>query len=174
MRFATALALIALMSGCMDPSKDAKIPGDPLGTFHVVGKLQHSSCGPGAVGSTDVWEFDMQLSKDGPDLYWLNGQEPIWGKVAADGVSFSFDTATQITLREPKGAMPGCAIVRRDLASGTLDHPEDISAFEGLMRFGYAQTPDSDCLELVSVDGGFATLPCEISYRVSATKTKDP
>ncbi len=174
MRRASALAWATLLLGCTDLGKDAKVPGDALGTFHVVGQLTASSCGPGALGSTDVWEFDVKLSKDGPDLYWLNGQEPIHGRIAADGVTFSFDTSAAIVLMEQKGAMPGCTIVRRDLASGTLSDPDVVAGFEGIMRFGYAATAESACDELVLVDGGFATLPCEINYRMTAKKTEEP
>lgn len=155
-------------------TKDAKIPGDELGTFHVVGRMESSTCGPGALGSTDVWEFEVKLSRDGRDLYWLNGKEPIYGRLAADGVTFSFDSRSAITTRQAHGAAPGCTVVRRDLASGVLQGSEVVTGFSGALRFGYAPTEDSECSDLVGIDGGFAQLPCEMGYQLDADNVSKP
>lgn len=163
---------LLLLSSCYEfGDKDSKIPGDELGSFHVVGRMDVSSCGPGALGSKDVWEFDVKLSRDGDDLYWLNGQEPIYGRIAADGVTFSVESQSAITTRAPKGALPGCTVIRRDLASGVLQGGAAVSGFAGDLRYGYAPTADSDCTDLVGVDGGFSQLPCEIGYDMTAAKT---
>jgi hypothetical protein len=169
-------ALLAL--GCSDViggGKDAKIPGEPLGTFHVIGHLETSSCGPGALGSTDLWEFDVRLSRDGHDLYWLNGAEAIPGRIAADGVSFAFDTRVAVEAIAAGKGQPGCAIVRSDTANGSLSSAStDVAAFSGRMRFGYMPSAGSDCGALVGVDGGFSSLPCEMSYLVDAVRTAPP
>jgi hypothetical protein len=173
-RICAGAACLLLLSSCYEfGEKDAKIPGDELGSFHVVGRMDVSSCGPGALGSKDVWEFDVKLSRDGDDLYWLNGKEPVYGRIAADGVTFSFDSQSAITTRAAKGAMPGCTVIRRDLASGVLQGGADVSGFSGDLRFGYAPTPESDCTDLVGVDGGFAQLPCEIGYEMTAAKSAE-
>ncbi len=172
------IVICAAVFGCSElvgGGKDAKIPGEPLGTFHVIGQLEASSCGPGAVGSSDVWEFDVRLSRDGADLYWLNGAEAIWGSVAADGTSFSFDTQVAVPAIEAGKGQPGCTIIRSDSASGSLSSPSlDVRSFTGRLRFGYMPQGGSDCSPLMGVEGGFSMLPCEMSYLVEATRTAAP
>jgi hypothetical protein len=167
----TALACSDLAGG----GKDAKIPGDALGTFHVIAALETSTCGPGALGSTDLWEFDVKLSRDGNDLYWLNGEEAIPGRIAADGTSFAFDTRAVVQAVPAGKGNPGCAIVRTDTANGALSSTTtDVASFTGRMRFGYMPQAGSDCTPVVGVEGGFAFLPCEMSYLVKAGRTELP
>ncbi len=167
----SALACSDIMGG----GKDAKIPGDELGTYHVIGSLESSTCGPGALGSSDLWEFDVRLSRDGNDLYWLNGEEAIPGRIAADGTSFAFDTRAVVQAVPAEKGNPGCAIVRSDTANGSLSSSStDVSNFTGRMRFGYMPQAGSDCTPLVGVEGGFAFLPCEMSYLVKADRTQAP
>jgi hypothetical protein len=175
-------SLLILLAGsslaCSDLAgggKDAKIPGEALGTYHVIAALETSTCGPGALGSTDLWEFDVKLSRDGNDLYWLNGEEAIPGRIAADGTSFAFDTRAVVQAIPVGKGHPGCAIVRSDTANGTLSSASvDVASFSGRMRFGYMPQAGSDCTTLVGVEGGFAFLPCEMSYLVKADRTASP
>jgi hypothetical protein len=171
-------ACLTCTLGCSDivgGGKDAKTPGEPLGTFHVIGQLESSSCGPGALGSSDLWEFDVRLSRDGNDLYWLNGAEAIPGRIAADGVSFAFDSRVAVDVIPAGKGHPGCMIVRSDTAQGELSSPGiDVVSFTGRMRFGYAPSAASDCSSVVGVDGGFAILPCDMSYLVEAARTAAP
>lgn len=164
-----------LALGCGNLGKDAKTPGDPLGTYHVTGKLQSSTCGPGALGSSDVWEFDVKLSRDGTDLYWLTGKDVIPGRVAADGVTFAFDARVVVPVEQAGRGKTGCTIVRHDTASGELASTgKDVTSFDGLMRFGYTADAASDCSDVLGVEGGLAMLPCEMSYNLAATRTAAP
>jgi hypothetical protein len=178
MRASAWLWVSVLLLGCSDlvgGGKDAKIPGEPLGTFHVIGQLESSTCGPGALGATDLWEFDVRLSRDGGDLYWLNGAEAIPGRIAADGKSFAFDTRVAVQAIPAGKGQPGCTIVRNDSASGSLSSATtDVASFSGRLRFGYSPQAGSDCGPLVGVDGGFAGLPCEMSYLLEAARTHGP
>ncbi len=173
------LALLAIFScvGCgeMGNGNDPHLPGEALGQFRVTANIEESTCGPGALGSTDVWEFDVQLSRRETDLYWLNGQEAIPGRLAADGVSFAFDTRVAVTVAPAGKGAAGCTVVRSDQASGTLkpSGPE-VVGFQGRLRFGYSAQATSDCTPLVGVEGGFATLPCEMAYELDAVRTAAP
>ncbi len=170
-----ALLASLFVPGCNFGEGDAKIPGEELGTYRVVATLGSSSCGPDALGAPDVWEFDVRLSRDDPDLYWLNGEEPVYGTLAADGLSFSFDTETRITLQEPRNGRGGCVIVRSDRASGRLEGSAlDVPAFAGELRYGYSARAGSDCTEWLGLEGGFATLPCSIDYDIPAVRTALP
>jgi hypothetical protein len=162
------LALL-LLGGCgdFDSGKDAKIPGEPLGTFRVTGALEGSSCGPGALGSTELWEFEVALSRDGRDLYWLNGKEAIAGRLATDGVSFVFDTRVAVDAIAAGQGRPGCKVIRSDSASGILAaSPDRVHGFSARLRFGYSAQPGSDCSALIGSPEGFEALPCEMSYQL--------
>jgi hypothetical protein len=166
-----ALGLCTLASTACTGKKDAKIPGNELGTYHVISKLDSSTCGPGALGSPDVWEFDVKLSKDGKDLYWLNGSDPVQGSLAADDVTFSFATEVQVDAVPPGKGESGCSIARSDAGSGTLSSATPpVSGFAGKLRYGFQPLEGSDCQSLIGVAGGFYALPCEINYDMSASK----
>jgi hypothetical protein len=153
-------------TGCWEMGKagDAKIPGDLLGDYSVEAELESSTCGEGALGSEPSWNFDVRLSRSGSALYWLNGQEAISGKVSADGV-FSIETNVKVQTQAAGRGHPGCVIWRLDRTSGKLvGQGTDVPGFTGKLRFAYAPEQNSDCSELLGVSGGFATLPCEMTY----------
>ncbi len=161
------MALAALsVCGCIDyGDKDAKVPGDDLGHYQVSATLRSTDCGPDALGTQDLWEFDVRLSRDGADLFWLNGAEVIAGSLAADGTSFSFDTLLEFEIEPPNPPHSGCTVLRQDQAEGSLSSSGlDVEAFAGSLSYRYAVDERSDCSGLIGVQGGFATLPCEITY----------
>ena len=153
---------------------DAKVPGEPLGTFEVIAELDASTCGSGALGSTDLWEFEVQLSKDFDQLFWLNGREVIPGRIASDGESFEFDTRVQVEVLEPEPGILGCTLNRQDRASGQLDYQDEaVRSFSGRLTFAYIPTSDSDCSPLIGVEGGFSALPCEMKYDLVGSNTDE-
>ncbi|MBX3181745.1 MAG: hypothetical protein KIT72_12225 [Polyangiaceae bacterium] len=162
------------LGACDFGEEDARIPGDPLGTFQVTARLTDSSCGPGALGSEDLWEFQVELAADGAEIYWLNGDDPVAGRLAADQVSFAFDSAGTVQLIEPRPGMPGCAVTRTDRASGVLDAAGDVRGFSGSLSYGFVPGAGSDCSEAIGVEGGFYTLPCEIRYTMRAERIAAP
>jgi len=169
-RWTAALALGC--ASCGFGEGDAKVPGEPLGTFEVVAELDSSTCGSGALGSTDIWEFEVQLSKDLDQLFWLNGREVIPGKLARDGESFEFDTRVQVEVLEAKPGVLGCTLNRQDRASGQLGYrQETVTSFTGRLTFAYIPSSDSDCSPLMGVEGGFSALPCEMKYDLIATRS---
>jgi hypothetical protein len=172
MRIALVLLLPAVVA-CEFGEKDAKVPGEPLGTYHVVAALEDSTCGPGALGATDLWEFEVKLSREARDFYWLNGKEVIFGTIAADDVTFAFDTRIDVQAIPPGKGQPGCAISRKDSATGKLSSAsDDVKSFDGLLRYGFVPKTGSNCEALVGVEGGFSALPCEMSYEMNAARTK--
>ena len=175
MRWSLLLPLALPLVGACFGEKDETLPGESLGEFHVVATLESSTCGPGALGSTDVWEFDVQLAQDDDYLYWMNGSEAIEGSLASDGRSFSFGSQTRVPVVAATKTAKGCTVVRTDAASGALEGSDrDIPAFTGRIRYGYTAETGSDCTELLGTEGGLAGLPCEIDYRLAATRTAEP
>lgn len=126
------------------------------------------------MGSTDVWEFQIRLSKDLDQLFWLNGQEVISGVLASDGRSFEFDTRVRVTVIEPEPGSPGCTLDRLDRASGKLGldakDAAHVESFAGKLTFAYMPVPESDCTGLMGVEGGFSALPCEMTYQLDAER----
>lgn len=175
MRRLLALLVPSLcFAGCLE-GEDSRLPGDSLGTFRVVATLESSSCGPGALGSPELWEFDVQLSRESSVLYWLNGEEAVGGNIASDGRSFSIESTSIIDLAESRPGVLGCSIGRRDTATGTLDNETtDVPAFTGSLAYGYVPLGESDCSGAIGVEGGFAALPCEIRYTMTAKRTEAP
>jgi hypothetical protein len=176
---ATLLGCVSLLSvtACdqLATGKDAKVPGEPLGTFHVTGNLEGSSCGPDALGSAALWEFDVQLSRDGNDLYWLNGREAVYGRLGNDGRSFVFDTRVQVDAQQAKGAYPGCTLIRNDSATGKLSSADlDVEGFSGMLRFDFSAKAGGDCAALLGQQGGLAALPCDMSYELEGLRTEKP
>lgn len=171
-RWTAGLALAC--ASCDFGEGDAKVPGEPLGTFEVIAELDSSTCGSGALGSTDFWEFEVQLSKDFDQLFWLNGREVIPGRIASDGESFEFDTRVQVEVLEPERGALGCTLNRQDRASGRLGFRGDsVDSFTGRLTFAYMPSSDSDCSPLIGVEGGFSVLPCEMKYDVIGSNTDE-
>jgi hypothetical protein len=172
MRIATVLVLLAL--GCADMrNHDGRVPGEALGTFHVTAALEASSCGPGALGSADSWEFDVKLSRDGSRIFWLNGAAPVAGHVDPDGRTFGFETTVMVEVEPARAERPGCLVERVDRAAGTLEETgAEVTGFDGTLGYAYSTASDSDCSSLVGVTGGFAALPCSLSYGMAAQQTE--
>ena len=170
---AASLAALGLL-GCegFGQGGHGDVPGEWLGRYAVVAKIEQSSCGPGALGATDVWEFEMELSRGDRELFWLHAEQVVAGRLASDGVGFTFESRSQVPVVEPGPGRSGCTIVRSDHADGTLEASgETISGFEGRLRYGYVPASGSDCSPVLLVGGGFAALPCEIAYRMEGVRT---
>jgi hypothetical protein len=177
MRLGVGCAMLVLCSGCLGHGQDAHEPGDRLGTYHVTGQLQGDTCQAEVLGVTSEWQFDVKLSRQSDTLYWLNGQEAIPGTIAKDGRSFDFESGVQVTLQAARAADPPCVVVRSDNASGKLSSStDDVPSFAVDMSFGYAALGASGlaCAGFVSVAGGFAVLPCQVSYSLNGTRTALP
>jgi hypothetical protein len=163
----------ALSLGCLEfhEGEDAKVPGDEVGTFQVQAKLRDSSCGSNALGSKDTWEFPVRLSRDGSNVYWLNGREVIAGELASDGRTFDFDTVVSVTFSEAQPGRPGCRVARRDRARGVLaDASTNAASFAGRLRYEFEAEPGSDCSELMLDPTGLAALPCVMEYSMRAAR----
>lgn len=177
--FLCGSGLSTLTGGCIGRAQDAHEPGDRLGTYHATGKLVSDTCQASVLGVSSNWQFDVKLSRDGHTLYWLNGAEAIPGTIASDNVSFGFESGVEVTLQAPRGTLPGCVIARADSASGKLSSSSttDVGGFSVDMSFTYSDRnagQRSECAGFVGVEGGFAGLPCRVSYTLHAERTALP
>lgn len=176
MRLVVVCAISFLCGACVGRGQDAHEPGDRLGTYHVTGSLTTDTCQASALlGETSSWAFDVKLSREASTIYWLNGEEAIPGTIAADGTTFGFQSGVEVPLEAAQGARPGCTVIRSDSASGVLSSSStDVDGFSVNMSFGYAVETGSQCSAYVGVQGGFASMPCRVSYSMTATRTALP
>ena len=170
-----ALVFGALSSACGEGGHGG-VPGEELGTYAVEGSLARSSCGPGALGATDPWQFEVRLSRADRELFWLNGREAIQGSLQPDGVSFGFETRVEVEALPAERGRKACVVSRSDRAQGALSAAEgDVLAFTGSLEFDYEVADEaSDCSPLVGVTGGFTTLPCSMAYRLEGSRIRAP
>jgi hypothetical protein len=151
------------------------VPGEELGTYAVHGPLASSSCGPGALGATDPWQFEVRLSRADRELFWLNGREAIAGTLSADGVTFTFETRVEVEVIPAQRGQRACVVSRSDHARGVLSAASgEVLAFSGSLEFEYSALTGGDCSPLIGVMGGFETLPCSLGYALEADRTKAP
>jgi hypothetical protein len=146
---------------------DGRAFGDDIGRFRVAATLDSSSCGPNALGSPDNWQFDVVLSRDAARLFWNTDANAVEGNVDADG-RFALESRSIVNAGGTRDAAIGCAIVRKDAASGTFDDPKATRAFEGSLEYSFAPQGTADCSEAM-LENGFLTLPCSMSYRMKAS-----
>lgn len=165
----------SLTCGCVDQGgdqledQDPKAPGEVLGFFTLAGKLSEDTCGKDNLHAPDQWSFDVKLSRDGSALYWLNGREGIVGEINKAG-EFSFETHIDLPITPKHGAVKGCTIVRRDLATGTL--ADSNAALSVKLTYAYEAAAASDCSELITlaVEGMPEALPCRMSYSLKGSR----
>ena len=173
--FSLLCAICVGSAGCVGRGQDAHEPGDRLGTFHATGTLMSDTCQAAVLGVTNDWAFDVKLSREDNTIYWLNGEEAIPGTIAVDGTTFDFQSGVEVPMQPAQGAQPGCTILRADSANGELSSKtSDVKSFDVDMSFTYSVKSCTQCAGYVGVQGGFATLPCTVSYALTADRTALP
>lgn len=168
--FAGLIPLV--LGGCLEFGKvdDAKAPGDLLGVYSVIGTLDDTTCGAGALAAEDPWSFEVKLSRYRRDLYWLNGREAIVGSIDDGGRAFAFDTRVEIEVQAPLRGHPGCVISRVDRARGELSADGiDVESFEGSLSFDFNAAQGSDCLDWMAEES-VPAIPCSVDYDLTAER----
>lgn len=177
--FVLAIAAIAGGSGCS--GHDPYRPGEPVGAFHVTGKLVSTTCGP----TPDPWEFDVKLRHDSTTLFWVQGSAPISGQV--DGTARAVMKSSVVNTVRPADAKTktaACTMARSDVVdlvlAPSMTPPmvaADVGAatsFKGSLGYQFAVAEGSSCEDQLLESGGdFAALPCSVSYEITATRTGD-
>lgn len=155
-------------------------PGEPLGTFSVTARLASTTCGQGALGATDPWQFEVKLARFERELYWQNGREDILGTLEGlldgDSLTFRFDTRIETEVLPAERGRPACVIQRKDHAEGRLKvSGDEVLSFKGSLTFEFRPLESKGCAPLVGVDGGFEALPCAMTYSpLVGTRTDAP
>ena len=174
---ATVAALACFAIAPLACGTDPYEPGTALGTFAVNGTLKASSCGAGQ--APNPWSFSVKLSTDPGTLYWIQGSVPVSGTLSAANVASLTSTSSQSSF-EGDSSVALCTIDRTDTLSARLTPDptlaNEYSSFTGTLTYAFAQDSSStDCSgALTENGGGYAALPCTITYSLSATRSALP
>lgn len=166
------LAVALLAAGCSGPPGAGRFPGADLGGFRVAATSTSNGCGAGALGSPPKYSFDIDLSRDGAELFW--GREAS-GDIDAD-LAFEFASSVRVEITPASNVRKGCTIGRADHIVGTLreDALANISGFSGSMTHAFASAPDSACTVDDRISAGLPELPCQMDYMLEAQRSRDP
>jgi hypothetical protein len=166
MRFvACAAAACVLAAACAD----SPMPGRVLGMYTVTGQSNSNTCG---LGAPDPWKFTVQLSMQGSTLYWswLDGS-PLLSAPTASGGQVSIKNTQQLNADSTDAGLGPCTLVRDDDLELTLAAGTTPSSFSGTIGYTYTPANGATCTDVLSASGGtFSTLPCAVSYGVTATR----
>ena len=122
----------------------------------------------------------MKLGVDPGILYWEQGSLPITGTLSAAHVAaFTATSTAEASAAMTRGTT--CILQRNDTFSATLTPDPTVannyaSFTEARSHAAFSQAAGStDCsAALVANGGGYAALPCTISYDVTGTRTALP
>lgn len=151
---------------------DGKVPGTLIGTLAVTGRIARDQCQADLLGAPDPWRFELRLSRFQNDLYWLTGRDAIVGEIDEKAKTFRFSARLDVPITPQGRGSAGCTVSRSDRAEGTLALDAEggnVTALSGSLEFAYNTKPGRECFEIIGVPGGFGSLPCSLTYRISAT-----
>jgi hypothetical protein len=166
MRFAVCAAAACLLAaGC----SDSPMPGRVLGTYTVTGQSNSNTCG---LGAPDPWKFTVQLSENGSTLYWswLDGSPLLTGTASSSGQA-SLKSTQQLNADSTDAGLGPCTLVRDDDLEIALGAGTTPASFTGTISYAYTPAGGSTCTDVLSSGGGsFSSLPCAVSYGVTASR----
>jgi hypothetical protein len=148
---------------------DSPMPGRVLGTYTVSGQSKSNTCG---LGAPDPWKFTVQLSMRGSILYWswLDGS-PLLSGPASSSRQVIVKNSQQVNADSTDASLGPCTLVRDDDIEITLAAGTTPRSFTGTVAYAYTPANGSICNDVLSASGGtFASLPCAVSYDVTATR----
>jgi hypothetical protein len=158
----SSLAFAALLAAAC---ASTALPGTQLGTFNVTGQSTTNTCG---LGAPNPWTFDVQLSQSGSTLYWswMDGSAPLSGPVSADAQA-SIEDSVAGNVDGTEASLGPCTLDRAD----NLQLDLGAGFFTGTISYSYTIAAGADCTDQLSGSGGtFETLPCTVTYSVTAAK----
>jgi hypothetical protein len=171
-RFAFLILGLGLGAGCSGPPGAGRELGRDLGSFHVAASELHNDCGEGSLGSSERFEFDVDLARADSELFW-NGR--VGGRVGS-ALDFEIRVSVAVPLREATSRDAGCTIGRADRIAGQLGAGPagDITAFEAELEYAFSIAADSACTLDDQLAAGLVRLPCAMRYALRAARTRAP
>jgi hypothetical protein len=137
--------------------------------FEVDATLASSTCGSGAVDPEDTWSFRVRLEREDNTLTWYDENTGSTLQGTINGDTFTIADVNVYTVTQGTVYVVGCSVRRHDHYSGTVTGSDDaITGLEGDLVLSYSQATGYDCDALIGAPDGFADLPCEVEYVLSA------
>jgi hypothetical protein len=160
------------MAACSGPPGAGRTLGDDLGTFRVVATETANTCGAGALGSRESFDFALDLSREHSELFW-NGS--VRGRVNAS-LAFEFRAEVRLELRAPRNADPGCTLRRSDEMTGVLEEEAaaGIVGFTGAMSYSVSSDTAEGCSLSELAESGLSVVPCRLDYLLEAERERAP
>ncbi len=166
-----------------------KLPGEPIGIYHVVGTLVDNECGSQAVPAENPLVFRVELRADGEKAYWHRADLPVVSGILIPSTGrflFSAQSVWTAIAADPNLDYPGCTLNQQDTIEGTLEASDessedvqddagsdaglDTDEWTGTERIEMTPAAGSNCLPaLITAGGGFQSLPCSINYDLLGT-----
>ena len=171
---ALRLGWLALALGC-DPS----LPGEVVGAFSVVMRLEDNSCGSAVAPFADGQKYAVELRSDGDTGFWrLPKAPPVQGRWHDD--SFSFQYAEPIELGMADAGTSGCTVLREESLEGKVlglgtqsdgggAQGDAGTTLEGAHRVTFRADPSGRCRDAQGPLREFERLPCVARYRLDGT-----
>jgi hypothetical protein len=168
---------------------EARVPGETVGAFDVVGHLEENSCGVGAVPAVDPLAFPVEIRDDrGRPLWWRRGEIPVEGRVEEEALVFRRASRARVLASDPTVGFPGCTVVTEETVRVIVEPPgadapdaavadagasNESSPLDGTNVAELSPEPGSDCRPLLAVFGGpWQALPCRVSYRLEGSRRR--
>lgn len=185
------LAALALLAACQGDEPVS------LGRFRVVATRATLTCGPQSMSFDPRVEYVVDLGVRQGALRWQpSGATTVTGSWSAPSRAFRVVLEQDIAALPPDRRLeyPGCALRRADVIEGVVDFEADggagdggaqvdggagdggagaprATSFRGTETIVFGALPGSDCRPLIgAAEGTFSTLPCEVTYRLEATR----
>ena len=166
---ASVLTLAVVASVAPSACSAQALPGTMYGMYKVTGQTTVNSCGAG-LDAPDPWVFDAQLSQSGTTIYWswMDGNAPLSGPLVSTGhASITADESANVDATD--AGLGPCTMARADDIELTFAASSPPASFTGTIAYSFTVPSGSTCTDqLASSGGSYATLPCSISYSVSA------
>ena len=169
------LAGVALATGC-----DSSLPGEVIGAFSVVLRLEENSCGSAVRPFADGQRYAVELRSDEGEVgFWrLPKAPPVRGRFHDD--SFAFQFAQAIELGMADAGTSGCTVLREELlegkvrgrvtqADGAVVEGDAGTALEGFHNVAFRADPSGRCRDAHGPLREFDRLPCAARYRLDGT-----
>lgn len=170
-------ALCALTLGACD----TQMPGEVVGTYKVVMRLDENTCGPFAAPFPDGEGYTVELRADGSRGYWrLPPAPPFEGR--RTGARFDFHYAQALELGLPDAGTSGCTVLREDQLRAEVTHDPDAARPDagaqsdddddrmmGEHVIGFRADPTGRCRDERGPLRDFERLPCHLRYRLEGT-----
>ena len=164
----------AITMGC-DPS----LPGEVVGAFHVVMRLEENSCGSRVVPFADGQKYAVELRREADVGFWrLPESPPVQGRWQDDSFAFEFSQPIELGLAD--AGTSGCTVLREESLEGKvrglarrpdagLKDPAEATTLEGWHRVSFRADPSGRCRDEHGPLREFERLPCAARYRLDGT-----